>query len=308
MKTDEPRSGGASAALRLLPAALLLASALAALLAQRAQRDPTKPEDWQAAGALVVKLAKSADGVRTEPPWRDDALVPLGPVQSKIQRGDGEVWREDLFGTSALWIVSERDRLQRALARLPFDAAPDQTHELNTVTVVRVPVPASLQYAARLSDQLAAAQVAIVKGQDASPCAWSATQGQWGCQRAGANIDVRPRVMEMQDAARRCIWAPPPGDGKFLRITFPKLALKRSLRLRVGMDLFGARREGVPITWRARIGDAQIAGDTIPEGRDGWPAVDVDTSRFVDKPAALTVEVEATSWERRHLCFEGWIE
>jgi hypothetical protein len=308
MNTSDARAGRSPSeiARQLAPAALLLVAALACLLAQRAQRDPTTPQDWAKAAAMVVKEAASADAIRTEPPWREDALVPLAPLQARFQRVD-EVWSEDLFGVDGLWIVSEQARVQRALDRLPFEAAPDKTQSFGSVVALHVPVPATPRYTARLSDMLNTAQVAIVEGEAARPCRWDAPQERWACIGAGANIEVRPRTMEMQDAPRRCIWAPPPGDGKLLRVTFPAVALGQTLRLRAGMDLFGARREGVDITWRARIGDAQIAGATVREHQDGWPATDVDTSRWAGKPAALTVEVDATSWERRHLCFEGWI-
>lgn len=293
---------------RLIPAALLLLVPLASLLAQRAEGDPTTPQDWQAAAQHIIEHAAPTDLIATEPPWREDALVPLAPLQAQFIRNDYEIWREDLHGATGLWIASEAGRVDRALGRLPWEATPDKTLPAGSVTALHVTVPDALRYQARLSDLLNKASVHVVEGQDARACAWQAGQARWSCVAAGANVQVYPRTLEMQDAPRRCIWAPPPGGAKRLRVAFPALTLHDTLRLRFGQDLDGARQAGPDMRWRALIEGEEIAQGVTKEHVDGWPAADVQTARWRGKPVTLTIEIEAERWERRHMCFEGWID
>jgi hypothetical protein len=111
----------------------------------------------------------------------------------------------------------------------------------------------------------------------------------------------------MQDAPRRCLLVPPPGANKTLKLTFKDLALTDKLTLRVGLDLRGARNEGLDVTWRALLGGEQVAQGTVIGHQDGWPETSIDTKRWSSQPTSLVIELSAAEAKQRHICLDGWI-
>ncbi len=105
--------------------------------------------------------------------------------------------------------------------------------------------------------------------------------------------------------ARRCIYAPPPGGGSSLRLTFHDVAMGKALHGHHGLYAEAERnRTGTPVKIAFSI-DGESLGKLTHEDGDGWTEFELDTSAWAGKRSEVVAEISSTNGNRRMYCFEA---
>lgn len=301
-------------AIALLPAALIVIVATANLVgtATNFGRQQPAEADWTSAAAQVVKQSSPDEAVWVNPAWDETALPALLPVGQQLRR-QRELLAEDLEDTKGLWVLTPTQRSAQALERLPLRAESTQRWEHGEVTLLKLTwAKGTTTYPYALRQHLNEARVEHIKttkGQEqVTPCGpWDERQQRWRCPGQPSDLSPARSTRELGDHVHDCIWAPPPGDDKTLRITFPQVPLQKTLRFRAGLTLRAARRGGAPVTWRVKIGDNQMIDETLPMKTTAWPSYELDTSKWSGEPKDITIELYAQRDDKRFFCFNAWV-
>jgi len=304
-------------AIALLPAALIVIVAAANLagLATNFGRQQPAEADWTDAAAQIVKQSSPDEAVWVNPAWDETALPALLPVGQQLRR-QRELLAEDLEDTTALWVLTPTQRSAQALERLnisPLRAASTQRWEHGEVTLLKLTwSKGATTYPYALRQHLNEARVEHIKTtkgkEQLTPCGpWDERQQRWRCPGQPGDLSPARSTRELGDHVHDCIWAPPPGDNKTLRITFPQVPLQKTLRFRAGLTLRAARFVGTDVQWRVYIGQQRLLEETLPQKQTSWEARALDTSKWSGQRQDVRIEVFTKKQDKRFFCFNAWV-
>ena len=303
-------------ALALAPLLLLLLIAAWSLIWRALDfgRPQAPPSDWQAAAAAVLEGYEPADAIWINPWWDESAMPTLATQPAHLLR-QRELLPEDLEGVARLWVLTDAWREQEARQRLPswaYDAsaaAPPQRWSHGQVQRWLLTLPAgATTYPYSLRARLSEAQVWHVDGPQQTPCStYDEAARAWRCPGQASELWVSASTRELGEDFHDCVWAPPPGKGKSLRIRYPQVPLGARLRLRAGLTLRAARLVGEPVSWRVRVAQQTLHEQTLPATQTTWDALDLDTSRWAGSAQPVELEIWTPQQERRFFCFNGWV-
>lgn len=267
----------------------------------------TRQADWERAAEHVVEALEERDVVRVHPTWNEDGLPYLTRVGNQLHRHHWPLV-EDIQHIERIWIISETGRVKEALERLPFTPEAVETLTFETITLLRVDVPAWARLPASLHDQLATARVTRRAGNAVEDCRiWEAGQRRWYCARRDQTFYVGSVLAELDDDPRRCIWAHPVKD-QVLRVEFNDVPLGDVLRIRAGLDLRGTRFERTgPVDYRVFIDEELVTERRISPHDASWHPQEFDTTLHNRASAQIALEVEAEDIRQRRFCFNGWV-
>ena len=287
-------------------AVVLLLSGIASVALQKwAFRDPTIAADWARAAEWVVAEMGEDDVFRIEPWWYERALTHFVGVGNQADR-IREPLLEDLYRYDEVFVVSQADRLDKALRTLPFDARPTATRDFGTVLVARVSVPRDA-FGWELLRELQTASVSRVKGAQIEPCTkWNSHLRRWDCGKQARWLYVGRALREVGDDPRECVWAHPLDKGRTLRIeaVTPK---SRAIRVRGSFDLRAARlpRTG-EVLMQVFVDDELKYERHVTHDDHAYAAHDIDVSQLPG-PAKLRIEVDLKgSIKDRFFCLNAW--
>lgn len=270
------------------------------------------PEDWAAARAEVEKSAKPDDLVTFAPKWVD----PIG---------------RQTFGSA---IATEEREAYPDVSRFPraFEVSIRGAHSpdldgwkttsvshFGAVTVTTLENPAPIHLVDDLLRHVGAPDlhVMLVDGGVERDCplihgaplsgalgAGPATPGtRYACSN-GTNVAITI-LADLDYVPRRCIFAPPPGAGSFIRLRFDGLTFGRAIHGHHAISVHQERDlKGAPVTLAFRTGDRDL-GKLIHRDGDGWKPFELDTTELAGSKASLTVDVSAPNPEARLYCFEA---
>lgn len=298
------------ATLWLIPAALLLVAGIASFWAQIfVLPGEVVQRDWEAPARYVVDHLGPNDVINVQPNWTDAPYPYLTEVGDQIARQDTPLV-EDVYNRDHLWLLTETDRLDAALARMPF--APAETKAFGDITVARIDIPQDAPVTYELRPNLHRAKVTRVdrnNGKVVKTCRnWNAKKHAWYCGRPDRWVYVGHEYVDLGGDPHRCIWAHPPPDQKKVRVTFANVPLGDTFRLRGGLNQRGARsKRATALHYEVRVGDKWSEARTIPARQTSWEPIDFDTSRLAGQRADVTVEVWSESVFDRFFCFNGWV-
>lgn len=316
-----------------LPLAILVVAGVASLAVQRLVLPPDEtPSDWRRAAQYVLERAEPSDAIRVHPNWIEAPLPYLTDVDDRLSRQDTPV-PGDLQGDDRVWIISETDRVQEAVDRLPWRPENPQKKAFGPVSVILADVPEALKFEYELLDHLEGAEVAHVtpsapKKKPEEPDApdeadakneptergeqcknWNAEKRRWYCGPENPWIFVGEIMRFVNDNPRRCIWAHPPGDDKVLRVTFPDVPLTDTFRVRAGLTFRASRSDrGGPVRMQVEIGHDQVVDHTYPATSSTWFPHDIDTSKLAAEAGEsdVTFEISSEAIHERYFCLNGW--
>ncbi len=293
----------------LLAAGLLVLVGLISLALQyRFANTGADQADWDRAAELAVELAQPTDGIRVHPTWSEAPLPAMKPLGNLLNR-QHQPLVEDLIGIERLLILSEANRTSQALQMLPFDAAPDHVHDLDSVQLLEVTIPLELRLHHDLIGQLSGADVAYVGDDEVQPCRWHRASGAWRCRGSRRGAMVQPILLEIEHDPRRCVQAFPPSGERHLSIEMTIEEASDILRIRAGLDQRAARLErGQDVIYRLYVNESKVADQRVDGHTSIWQAHDIPTSEFDGQPVDLRIEVESIADEPHHrrFCFNAW--
>ncbi len=299
---------GGNAKLWLVPAAVLIVAGIASFVAQIAiLPGDVEQSDWQAPAEYVLEHIGPNDVVNVQPNWTDAPYPYLTKVGDQIARQDTPLL-EDVWDRERIWLLTESERLDESLERMPFEAT--ETKSFDGITVVRIDVPDKPPVTYELLPNLKKAKVTHLKDDKVvQRCTnWNKRQEAWHCGRPDKWVYVGREFLFMGQDPHQCIWAHPPRDQRKLRVVFPDVPLQQTFRLRGGLNQRGARsKRGTDLHFSVRVGDKWSEQKTIPARQASWDAIDFDTSALAGKTADVTVEVWSESVFDRFFCFNGWV-
>jgi hypothetical protein len=278
---------------------------LAALVIQT--RAAPADADWAAARTYVAAQAKPEDLVAFAPTWAD----PIGRAQlgSKLATVEREARPDDTRFPRALE-VSIRG------AHLPDFATWRRSGEqrFGSVSVTTWENPAPVQVLDDLVSRVDPQHLRVSRGD--AECAFARGASQSGSLGFGPAIPgdrfVCPGngfvgvsvVADLDYVPRRCIFAPPPGNGS-LRLRFADVRFGHLLHGHHTLYVEAEReRKGAPVTLAFRSGDTTL-GTVVHRDGDGWKPFELDTSALAGQTGELEVEIASPGGERRLYCFEA---
>lgn len=289
----------------LVFAALLVVAGIVSLALQAwVFRDPTREQDWEAAAQWVMAEIGEDDVFRIEPWWYERALTHFVPIGSQAHRIRDPLL-EDLYTQDEVFVVSQSDRLDRALTNLPFQPKPAETREFGTVTAVRIPVPENAFRWELLTD-LQNAKVSRVRGAQIEQCTnWNPRHRRWDCGKQSRWLYVGEALREVGDDPRQCVWAHPLDHGRTLRIetTVPE---SERIRVRGSFDLRAARlpRTG-EVLMQVFVDDKLVHERHVEHDDHAYAPHDIPVSS--DGPVQLRIEVDLKgSIKDRFFCLNAW--
>ncbi|MFW5967558.1 MAG: hypothetical protein ACOCV2_08580 [Persicimonas sp.] len=296
-----------SAKLWLLPALLLVAVGLISFAAQLWWLSgDVEQSDWRAPAEYVLEHIGPEDAINVQPHWTDDPYPYLTEVGDQILRQQDPLL-EDAHRYERIWLLTETDRLDEAIERMPF--APVETREFGAITVVRLDAPSSSPVATELLSELDEATVERVGDGDERTCNnYSERDRAWYCGKRSKWIYVGEEFLHLGRDPHRCIWAHPLPNGRTHRITFPDVKLSERFRLRAGLAERAARsKRGTDIDLRLTVGEEFEKSKTIPARESSWEPIDFDTSSKAGERRDVVVEVSSPDVKDRFFCFNGWV-
>ncbi|MFB6263203.1 MAG: hypothetical protein ABEL76_06190 [Bradymonadaceae bacterium] len=268
------------------------------------------PSEWRKPARYLENELGANDAIVVEPHWNEDPLPHLSDVGSQVRR-QKRVLPADLQGVERLWLLSEADRVDRGLERLPFEAGAPDGRSFGDVVVRSLDVPDWLQFEYAFSDHLASADVAHVDsdGEVALDCRqWDGDQNRWPCGERDQFVWVGRTMLMVGGDPHHCIWAHPPPQGRTLRIRFPDVPLDAALRLRAGLSFEASlSKRGTPVELSIAVDGERRLSRTFAPKKTSWPAMRVDTSGSTGRRADVTVRVRSEKVFERYFCFDGWV-
>lgn len=289
--------------------ALLLVAAGATSLAlyQWVFVDPTDAADWESAAGWVQQRIGPDDVFRIHPHWYEAGYTHFTDVGDQTQRIRRPVL-EDLYDHETVFVVSQADRADEALALLPFEAKQDVERErFGTVEAIAVPVPRDT-FHWELLDELDEAKVSRVRGAKTLQVCdrWNASKRRWDCSPPNRWLYVGRALREVGDDPRECVWAHPLDRGRTLRIetTVPP---SDTIRVRDSFDLRAARypRTG-SVLLQVFVDDELAVEDHVGPKDYDWEPHDIDVSDH-EGPVDLRIEIDLKgSVKERFFCLNAW--
>ncbi len=268
--------------------------------------DPTDEADWAAAADWVKTRIEPDDVFRVHPHWYDAAYTHLTEVGDQTQRIRRPIL-EDLYDHRAVFIISQADRTDEALALMPFDAEPSDRASFGTVEAIRVPIPRET-FHWELLKKLDEAKVSRIRGgKTLQVCDdWDAREWRWDCKPRNRWLYVGRALREVGDDPRECVWAHPLDKGRTLRIetTVPPA---ETIRVRDSFDLRGARYpRTASVLLQVYLNNELVVEDHVGPKDYDWEAHDIDVSDH-DGPVDLRLEIDLKgSIKERFFCVNAW--
>ena len=280
-----------------------------------ANRAPS-PEAWEQARPVVHEAYRPGDVVVVAPRWAEPiARWKLGGEVFPLR----EVARPDVSRYARVIEVSSMGARSPELEGWPVEK---ESHVGKLVVrTLRNPVPPTVTF--DFTDHLSPsrAEVEFTKKGRTQPCRYNArapieTRGYYSpppfpaqryqCDDGPEHFIGVTVIQDDRALPRRCIFAPPPGDGGETILRYRDVPLGKVIRGHLGIQWIMERdRLGSPITLRVRV-DGEDVGQAVHEDGVGWKPFELALGSHAGKEKA-TVEFRVTAPERkeRHLCFEA---
>ena len=287
---------------------MIVVAGIASLLAQLyVFPSDVDPDEWQKPADYVLDHVRQEDGIAVHPAWNEDPLPYLEAAGPQILPQE-TILAEDIQGVRRIWLLSEADRLDAAIDRLPFDPSRPTIKSFGDVSVVRTQVPSSIRFNYEFLAHLDEARVERVEGESVRHCEnWSAEDRRWDCGSRDTWLYVGENLATLGDDLHRCIWAHPLDGKKRLRITFPDVPMRRLLRIRAGLIFRVVHKDNrAPVHLRVDVGGETRLEHTYPPHTTTWVPHDIDISGL-DGTSDVTVEVWTPNIKDRWFCFNGWV-
>lgn len=268
---------------------------------------------WERARAEVEGMAKPEDLIRFAPRWADPiGRKVFGPLATLEREAAGDVSR---FPRA----IEVSIRGARSPELVPWREVASRTVDGVTLRTLENP-----EYQPTLTDLVSAltpdgAEVSVVvpgQGDEGQPCSFVRGPAQTGnlgfgpavpgerfaCSGSFAGVGA---IADLDYYARRCIYAPPAGGARLLRIVFRGVKFGAMLHGHHGLYVEAERnKSGPPVTLAFRAGDSHL-GKVVHNDGEGWKGFELPTAELQGKSADLIAEISAPSANRRAYCFEG---
>lgn len=291
----------------LIPALLLVGAGLFSFAAQIfVLPGDAEADDWREPAEYVLDRIGPDDAINVQPHWTDAPFPHLTDVGDQILRQSRPLL-EDAHRYERIWLLTETDRLDEAIERMPYE--PANTREFGPITVVRLDAPDDSPISTELLSELDNARVERTGGDKTRTCDnWDAGQRAWHCGEKDKWLYVGEEFQFLGRDPHRCIWTHPLPAEKVHRVTFPDVELGDRFRLRAGLAERGARsKRGSDVDLRVAVGDEREETATIPARETSWDPIDIDTSGWADSRRDVVVEVSASDIKDRFVCLNGWV-
>jgi len=268
--------------------------------------------NWSRAREVVQSAAQKDDLVTFAPSWTDPlGRKAFGPLATVEREAYGDVSR-----FPRAFEVSIRGK--RSADLLAWREVNRQTVDAITVRTLENPNyrPTLTDLVSRLNPTDAEVSVATPGSGMDQPCSYGHGSPQTGglpsfgptvpadlfsCPGTFAGVSV---VTDLDYRAHRCIYAPPAGGSRTLRLEFHDVKFGEVLHGHHGLYVESERgKDGSPVHLAFSVDGNALAKVTHNDG-DGWKGFDLPTAELNGKTADLTVEVTSPS-SRRQYCFEA---
>ena len=283
------------------------------LIAHAKQTRSVVPEsDWKDAKAAVVAIAQPNDLVLFAPTWSD----PLG-----------REWFGDDVASIAREARPDESRFARAIevsirgkhrAEIAGWTRGD-SKRVGAITITTYENPAPVKVIDDLLDHdgPSGMRVQRIDAGREGECGWIQSTPQTGglgfgptvpghrfaC--GGGNFVGISIIHDMDNAPRRCFFAPPGGGSSVLRVRFTNVAFGQALHGHVGMAQFAERDlVGTPVTLAWKVGEKSL-GRIVHNDGDGWKGFELATADLAGQHGDLIAEITSASGSHRHYCFEA---
>jgi len=270
------------------------------------------PSEWLAARDVARTLAKPEDLVLMSPYWTDpvgrelfkDELLSVArearPDASRFPRAVELSIRGQHDGELASWRV-------------------ESARKVGPVTVTVYDNPLYVPLKDDLVDHIRPGGVAVsvVSASGSADCGLTRARVDTGPLGFGPAIPadrvacptgglVAATVMQPGDyRPHRCLFAPPLGAGKTLRVRFLGVPFGTLLHGHAGLDWDStAHTEEPPVTLVWKLGDRTI-GRVTAGNDDGWKSFALDTRDVAGQTGEIVAEISAPSSRNRLYCFEA---
>jgi hypothetical protein len=126
---------------------------------------------------------------------------------------------------------------------------------------------------------------------------------RFACPQGGT---LTATVMQPADyRPHRCLFAPPLGAGKTMRVRFTDVAFGEVLHGHAGIDWDStAHVDEPPVTLVWKLGDRTI-GRVVAGNNDGWKGFELDTRELAGQSGEVVAEISSPSSHDRLYCFEA---
>jgi hypothetical protein len=282
-------------------------------LALHVKQTSSVPSDeaWKVARAAVEPKVTPSDLLIFAPEWTE----PLGREHFGAQLASvARVARPDETRFARAFEVSIRGAHRPELA----DWKPVERQAVGPfeITTLENPRPA------RVRDDLVehvrpdAMSVSLVDGTNETPCPWtkgpiltgglgygpSVPAERFACP--GGGVVAVTVISDPTYRPRRCIYAPPVGNNRVLRLRFHAVAFGHTFHGHHAIAAEADHANGAPVTLSLRAGDEAIGQFTRRDGT-GWTPFETVTESLDGKTAELVADIRAAQGDRRQYCFEA---
>ncbi len=268
--------------------------------------------EWRAARDAVRSLAKPEDLVVMSPYWTD-------PIGREIFKDEllsiAREARPDATRFPRAVEVSTRGAHEAELSSWKVES----TRDVGPITLTVKDNPAYTPLKDDLVDHAAPGKmtVSLVSGGGEAECTWvhgrvetgglgfgpAIPAGRFSCPEGGV---LAATVVQPGDyRPHRCLFGPPPGGGKTLRVRFQDVTFGKVLHGHAGIEWDStAHRDEPPVTLVWKVGDRTL-GRIQAGSTDGWKSFALDTSELDGKTGEIVAEVSSSSSKNRLYCFEA---
>lgn len=262
--------------------------------------------DWRRAAEYVADNLEEDDVVRVHPAWTQTPLPALESAGRSVHRQEYPV-REDFVGVDRIWILSDANLRDEAVARVPFDVAGTHRRDVGGVSVLTVDIPRDELPRVSLLERLPGANIRI-DGPDGRHSCGDFDERNWRvrCHGPGARSFVGRDLQFFADDAHQCIRARPPSGDRRLVLEFPSVPQGAMLRLRAGIDTHAAlAKNGSDVQMTVRSEGLPTLEQSFDRDRASWHAYDIALPETGE--TSLTIEVSAADTHKRFFCLNGWV-
>ncbi len=289
------------------------ALALLELLAHLVQTHSVVSDaDWLAARDVVRTIAKPDDLVVTAPYWTD----PIGR----------ELWKDELLSI-AREARPDATRFPRAIEASirgkhtsELEGWPvESTKKVGPITLTVFDNPSYRPLKDDLVTHAAPGRmvVSVVTANGEVECTYGRSRVETGGLGFGPAIPAErfscpqsgllaSTVMQPADyRPHRCLFVPPLGSGRTLRVRFLDVSFGQTLHGHAGIDWDStAKASEPPVTLVWKIQDRQI-GRIVAGNSDGWKPFELDTRDVEGQKGEIVAEVSSPASRDRFYCFEA---
>ncbi|MBH24172.1 MAG: hypothetical protein CMH57_06910 [Myxococcales bacterium] len=287
----------------LIIAALLLTATAATLVAQQLQWRAVPSEgSWRLAAAEVARDADpETDAFLVDPPWDSRPRVHLGDLPYVAAT---DVTWFDLDPYQRAWLLTETDRLDHALRRLPAPWTVDRATPTGDVTVLALTrgEDTTRWDALRALEQATVTRVYANRSEVCDRFS-RGERPAWRCKRRDPFLYVGETLQLVTNEPHRCLWAMPIDEGGELRIAWEGVPLQGTLSGRFGQTFDAVRSSrGAPIEFIVRADDELIWEATLGHHDEGFLPFEVALPPGKDT-GRLTFSVHSDDQLDRMFCF-----